>query len=84
MKWEVIEPTRGVFNWTGADIIFDRAKQTDSLVRVHNFCWSSQSEFRERPQGCDDRWLNRLAFSPIVRHQHHGPDRAQSRAQITH
>lgn len=21
MKWEVIEPTRGVFNWTGSDLV---------------------------------------------------------------
>ncbi len=24
MKWEVIEPQRGVFNWTGADIVSER------------------------------------------------------------
>ncbi|GFZ42725.1 1,4-beta-D-xylan xylanohydrolase [Saitozyma sp. JCM 24511] len=46
MKWEVIEPTRGVFNWTGSDLIVAHAKKTHSIVRGHNFCWDSQTTKR--------------------------------------
>nr|AHL20248.1 GH10 xylanase [Papiliotrema flavescens] len=43
MKWDVIQPARGVYNWTGADIIIAEAKKTSSYVRGHNFCWDQQT-----------------------------------------
>jgi len=43
MKWEVIQPSRGVFNWTGSDLIFQKAKETGSIVRGHNFVWDQQT-----------------------------------------
>lgn len=66
MKWEVIQPEQGVFNWTGADIIFERARQTNSLVRVHNFCWSSQSE--SHLDTSTPSMLTALCRSSLVRH----------------
>lgn len=56
MKWEVIEPSRGVFNWTGADLvswlqpvaeliiqIIQTAKKNGAIVRGHNFVWDQQT-----------------------------------------
>ena len=43
MKWEVIEPEQGVFNWTGADLILQTAAEQKAIVRGHNFCWNSQT-----------------------------------------
>lgn len=55
MKWEVIQPTRGTFNWTGSDIVSSftgtwlipkivaEAKKTSSYVRGHNFVWHQQT-----------------------------------------
>lgn len=55
----MIEPERGVYNWTGADLVSQsyrqsrpkgtdaqivaEAKRTNSLLRGHNFCWDSQT-----------------------------------------
>lgn len=43
MKWEVIQPERGVFNWTGSDLILETVQETKSYFRGHNFCWDSQT-----------------------------------------
>ena len=59
MKWEVIEPEQGVYNWTGSDLvslltcghgrvlillqIIAESKKTTSYVRGHNFCWDQQT-----------------------------------------
>ena len=57
MKWEVIQAERGVFNWTGSDLvsrilillvsytdaqIIEQAQKTGSIVRGHNLVWHSQ------------------------------------------
>ncbi|KAI9632470.1 xylanase [Dioszegia hungarica] len=42
LKWEVVQPQRGVFNWTGADLIFAEAKKTGAIVRGHTLVWHSQ------------------------------------------
>lgn len=58
LKWEVVQAERGVFNWTGADLvsrppaghemladrtkIFDQADKTGSIVRGHTLVWHSQ------------------------------------------
>ena len=42
MKWQVVEPTQGVFDWTGADNLIAFAKANDQLVRGHTLCWHNQ------------------------------------------
>jgi endo-1,4-beta-xylanase len=42
MKWQVVEPTQGVFDWTGADNLVAFAKANNQLVRGHTLCWHNQ------------------------------------------
>jgi endo-1,4-beta-xylanase len=42
MKWESIEPQRGVFDWSGADAIVANAKAHHQTIRGHNLVWHSQ------------------------------------------
>ncbi|MBO0822685.1 MAG: endo-1,4-beta-xylanase [Actinobacteria bacterium] len=42
MKWQVVEPTQGVFNWTGADNLVNFAQQNKQLVRGHTLLWHNQ------------------------------------------
>ncbi len=42
MKWQVVEPTQGVFDWSGADNLVAFAKANDQLIRGHTFCWHNQ------------------------------------------
>ncbi|MFQ1001992.1 endo-1,4-beta-xylanase [Modestobacter sp. SSW1-42] len=42
MKWEVVEPQQGVFDFTGADEIVKSAQANGQLVRGHTLVWHSQ------------------------------------------
>ncbi|TFK74187.1 endo-1,4-beta xylanase [Pluteus cervinus] len=42
MKWETVEPQRGVFNFTGGDQIVAFAKKNGQIVRGHTCVWHSQ------------------------------------------
>jgi endo-1,4-beta-xylanase len=42
MKWQVVEPTRGVYDWSGGDRLVDFAAQHDQLVRGHTLVWHNQ------------------------------------------
>src|SRR5690242_430546 len=42
MKWETVEPTRGVFNWSGGDRLVKFAQEHGQLVRGHTFVWHNQ------------------------------------------
>jgi endo-1,4-beta-xylanase len=42
MKWGVVEPTQGQFNWSGADQIVSFAQGHNQVVRGHNLVWHSQ------------------------------------------
>jgi len=42
MKWQVVEPTQGKFDWSGADRLVAFAEQHGQLVRGHTLLWHSQ------------------------------------------
>ena len=42
MKWQVVEPQQGVFDWTGADNLVNFADANQALVRGHTLCWHNQ------------------------------------------
>ena len=42
MKWQVVEPQQGVFNWTGADNLVNFAEAHRQLVRGHTLVWHNQ------------------------------------------
>ena len=42
MKWQVVEPTQGTFDWSGADRLVTFAEQHGQLVRGHTLLWHSQ------------------------------------------
>ena len=42
MKWQVVEPQQGTFDWTGADNLVDFAETHGALVRGHTLVWHNQ------------------------------------------
>ncbi|TLS45936.1 endo-1,4-beta-xylanase [Streptomyces montanus] len=42
MKWEVVEPTRGAYDWSGADALVRYARDRGQAVRGHTLVWHSQ------------------------------------------
>ncbi|HUZ25012.1 MAG TPA: endo-1,4-beta-xylanase [Streptosporangiaceae bacterium] len=42
MKWGVVEPTQGTFDWSGADRLVAFAEQNGQLVRGHTLLWHNQ------------------------------------------
>jgi endo-1,4-beta-xylanase len=42
MKWQVVEPTEGVFDWTGADNLVNFAEEHRQRVRGHTLVWHNQ------------------------------------------
>src|SRR5690349_16815005 len=42
MKWQVVEPTQGMFDWSGADRLVAFAEQHGQLVRGHTLLWHRQ------------------------------------------
>src|SRR3954464_7192500 len=42
MKWEVVEPSRGVNDWSAADRLVRFARQNGQLVRGHVLLWHNQ------------------------------------------
>jgi endo-1,4-beta-xylanase len=42
MKWQVVEPTQGTYNWTGADNLVKFAEAHDQRVRGHTLVWHNQ------------------------------------------
>jgi endo-1,4-beta-xylanase len=42
MKWGVVEPTRGQFDWSGADRLVHFAEQHGQRVRGHTLLWHNQ------------------------------------------
>jgi endo-1,4-beta-xylanase len=42
MKWQVVEPTRGTYDWSAADRLVDFARAHGQLVRGHTLVWHNQ------------------------------------------
>ncbi len=42
MKWQVVEPEPGVYDWTGADNLVHFAEQNGARVRGHTLLWHNQ------------------------------------------
>ncbi|HEU5354696.1 MAG TPA: endo-1,4-beta-xylanase [Actinocrinis sp.] len=42
MKWQVVEPQQGVYDWSGADRLVKFAEQHGQLVRGHVLLWHNQ------------------------------------------
>ena len=42
MKWQVVEPTRGTYDWSAADRLVTFAQEHGQLVRGHTLMWHNQ------------------------------------------
>ena len=42
MKWQVVEPTQGTYDWSAADQLVNFAKTNGQLVRGHTLVWQNQ------------------------------------------
>jgi endo-1,4-beta-xylanase len=42
MKWQVVEPEQGVFDWSGADALVAFAEANNARVRGHTLLWHNQ------------------------------------------
>ncbi len=42
MKWQVVEPTQGTYDWSGGDRLVAFAQQHGQLVRGHTLMWHNQ------------------------------------------
>jgi endo-1,4-beta-xylanase len=42
MKWGVVEPTQGVFDWSEADLVVGFAEANHQLIRGHTLLWHNQ------------------------------------------
>ncbi|WP_034266999.1 endo-1,4-beta-xylanase [Actinospica robiniae] len=42
MKWQVVEPEQGVYDWSGADNLVAFAQKNGQLVRGHTLMWHNQ------------------------------------------
>ena len=42
MKWQVVEPTQGTYDWSAADQFVSFAKANGQLVRGHTLVWQNQ------------------------------------------
>jgi len=66
MKWEVVEPSRGVNDWSAADRLVRFARQNGQLVRGHVLLWHNQIP-RWLTTGVADHTIDNAELRRIVR-----------------
>ncbi|MEU7908073.1 endo-1,4-beta-xylanase [Actinoplanes sp. NPDC049118] len=54
MKWQLVEPVQGTYDWAAADGLVDFARANGQKVRGHTLVWHSQNP----------SWLTEEAFTP--------------------
>jgi endo-1,4-beta-xylanase len=54
MKWQLVEPTQGTYDWAAADRLVNFARAHGQLVRGHTLVWHNQLP----------SWLNETDFTP--------------------
>ena len=54
MKWQLVEPTQGTYDWAAADRLVAGARANHQLVRGHTLVWHNQLP----------SWLSATAFTP--------------------
>ena len=42
MKWQIVEPEQGVYDWSQADQLVQFAEANGQLVRGHTLVWHNQ------------------------------------------
>jgi endo-1,4-beta-xylanase len=80
MKWQVVEPAQGTFNWTGADNLVNFAEEHDQLVRGHTLVWHSQLP-RWLTQGVADGSISNDQLRELL-HQHITTEVSRYRGRI--
>jgi endo-1,4-beta-xylanase len=68
MKWQVVEPTQGNFNWTGADNLVNFTESHDQRVRGHTLVWHNQLP-NWLTQGVANGTINNSQLRDLL-HQH--------------
>jgi endo-1,4-beta-xylanase len=76
MKWEVVEPRRGQFDWSGADAIVTFAEAHGQRIRGHTLVWHQQLP----------TWLTGGSFSPAelrqLLHEHIATEVGRYRGRV--
>ena len=80
MKWQVVEPAQGTFNWTGADNLVNFAEEHGQLVRGHTLVWHSQLP-RWLTQGVADGSISNDQLRELL-HQHITTEVSRYRGRI--
>jgi endo-1,4-beta-xylanase len=66
MKWEALEPTRGMYNWGPADELIDFARRNKQQVRGHVLVWQNQLP-TWLTQGVNDGTISDAQLRDILR-----------------
>ncbi|WP_424532724.1 endo-1,4-beta-xylanase [Sphaerisporangium viridialbum] len=66
MKWEALEPTRGVYKWGPADELIDFARRNKQQVRGHVLVWQNQLP-TWLTQGVNDGTISDAQLRDILR-----------------
>jgi endo-1,4-beta-xylanase len=80
MKWQVVEPQRGTFNWTGADNLVNFAEEHHDRVRGHTLVWHNQLP-SWLTQGVADGTIDNSQLRDLL-HQHITTEVSRYRGRI--
>jgi endo-1,4-beta-xylanase len=82
MKWQVVEPAQGVFDWSGADQLVAFAKASDQLIRGHTLVWHNQLP-TWLTTGADNGTISDSRLRDLL-HQHITTEVSRFRGKIWH